>query len=115
MKFLLNLFCKKKRKQGFTNVIQMKEHRIDNDVMSVVKSTLYDMFGITGVQSKPSASLAGDLGFDDLDHIEFIIQLEDHFDVVIPDENLDFIVTVDDVRKAIQKELDKANNPDVSP
>ena len=44
-----------------------------------------------------TASFMDDLGADSLDLIELIVALEDVFDVVIPNDALDSIVTIQDL------------------
>ncbi len=44
-----------------------------------------------------------DLGFDSLDIVEFVMTVEEEFDVVVPDEVSDAINTVGDAVRAIQK------------
>ena len=44
-----------------------------------------------------------DLGFDSLDFVEFVMTVEDEFDIAVPDEESDTILTVRDAIQAIQK------------
>ena len=44
-----------------------------------------------------------DLGFDSLDFIEFVMVVEDEFDIAVSDEESDKIMTVRDAVEAIQK------------
>jgi acyl carrier protein len=41
-----------------------------------------------------NAHLFDDLNFDSLDAIEMVLTIETEFDIVIPDENIDELVTV---------------------
>lgn len=45
------------------------------------------------------------LGADDLDMVEITLALEDEFDIVIPDDEVDKVKTVDDYTKLIEKIL----------
>ena len=49
--------------------------------------------------------LKDDLGFDSLDNIEFIIEVEKHFDIVIPDEKAKNIKTVKDAYNVLASYL----------
>jgi acyl carrier protein len=42
----------------------------------------------------PEAEFVADLGFDSLDVAEFIVNMEDAFDIEIPDEDAQHIITV---------------------
>ena len=44
-----------------------------------------------------------DLGFDSLEMVEFSMRVDDEFDLVMPDEEADNILTVRDAVEAIQK------------
>jgi acyl carrier protein len=46
---------------------------------------------------------AADLGFDSLDQVEFVMFVEEEFDIAVPDEIGDTIITVRDAVQAIQK------------
>ena len=50
----------------------------------------------------PEASFADDLGADSLDLVELIMAMEEQFDVSIPDEDAEKIVTVKDAIDYIQ-------------
>ncbi len=44
-----------------------------------------------------------DLGFDSLDIVEFVMTVEEEFDIVVPDEVSDGINTVGDAVQVVQK------------
>jgi acyl carrier protein len=46
-----------------------------------------------------------DLGFDSLEKVEFLMHVEDEFDIVVPDEESEAINTVRDAVQAIQKSI----------
>ena len=46
-----------------------------------------------------------DLGFDSLDKVEFMMTVEEEFDIAVPDEVSDTIITVRDAVEAIQKRM----------
>ena len=47
--------------------------------------------------------IVDDLGADSLDVVELLSQLEDEYGIVIPDEDVENLVTVADVAAAIEK------------
>ena len=52
--------------------------------------------GVEESQVTPEASFTNDLGADSLDTVELIMELEKEFDLSIPDEEAEKIVTVGD-------------------
>ena len=51
------------------------------------------------------SQFVADLGFDSLDLVEFVMLVEDEFDIVVPDEESATINTVRDAVQAIQKSI----------
>ena len=51
------------------------------------------------------SQFVADLGFDSLDFVEFVMLVEDEFDIVVPDEESATINTVRDAVQAIQKSI----------
>lgn len=49
------------------------------------------------------SQFVADLGFDSLDKVEFVMMIEEEFDIVVPDELSDKIATVRDTVNEIQK------------
>ncbi len=54
------------------------------------------------------STFAGDLGFDSLDQVEFMMEIEDAFNVSVPDEAVEKILTVrqaaDEVRRLVESQ-----------
>lgn len=46
-----------------------------------------------------------DLGFDSLDMVEFVMLVEDNFDITVPDEEAQTIQTIRDAVHTIQKRI----------
>jgi acyl carrier protein len=61
-----------------------------------VKEIIVEQLGIEEDEVTPKASLIADLGADSLDTVELIMAFEEEFDVEIPDEEAEKIVTVKD-------------------
>ncbi|MBF1698409.1 acyl carrier protein [Streptococcus sanguinis] len=55
----------------------------------------------------PELSLKEELGVDSVDLMEFIINLEEAFDIEIPDEDMDNFKTISDVVTYIHEKLKK--------
>ncbi len=61
-----------------------------------VKEIIVEQLGIEEDEVTPKASFIDDLGADSLDTVELIMAFEEEFDVEIPDEEAEKIVTVKD-------------------
>ncbi len=53
----------------------------------------------------PEASFVDDLGADSLDQVELIMAMEEEFDISVPDEEAEKIVTVKDAIEYIKKAI----------
>lgn len=59
-----------------------------------LKAIVVDQLGVEEQEVVPNASLVEDLDADSLDRVEFIMELEEHFHLEIPDENAEILTTV---------------------
>lgn len=55
----------------------------------------------------PEMSLRDDLGVDSIELIEFVIALEDEFNINIPDEDVDQMVRMSDLLTYLDKKVNK--------
>ena len=67
-----------------------------------VKDIIVDRLGVDAEKVTPEASFKDDLGTDSLDIAELVMELEDEFDMEIPDEEAEKINTVGDAVKYIE-------------
>ena len=67
-----------------------------SEIANRVKAIITDKLGVEESQVTPEASFTNDLGADSLDTVELIMELEKEFDLQIPDEEAEKIVTVGD-------------------
>ena len=67
-----------------------------SEIATRVTSIITDKLGVEESQVTPEASFTNDLGADSLDSVELIMELEKEFDLSIPDEEAEKIVTVGD-------------------
>ena len=67
-----------------------------SEIATRVTSIITDKLGVEVSQVTPEASFTNDLGADSLDTVELIMELEKEFDLSIPDEEAEKIVTVGD-------------------
>lgn len=69
-------------------------------------SALFEILGRfnkTGAELKPETRFSEDLNFDSLVVMEFIADVEDHFDISVPLNILPDIATIKDLAVAIEK------------
>ena len=70
-----------------------------------VKGILVDKLGIAETEVTPDANMIRDLGIDSLDYAELIMEFEKTFDIRIPDEDAEQLVTV---KQAVEYITNKA-------
>ena len=68
-----------------------------------VKKIITDKLSVDVDEVIDNASLADDLGADSLDLVELIMSMEEEFDIEIPDDDAEKIVTVNDVIQYIHE------------
>ena len=72
------------------------------DITSKVQEIILDTLGVDAPEVTPEATSTKDLGADSLDTLELIMEFEKAFDIQIPDEAAEKIVTVGDAIKYIE-------------
>jgi acyl carrier protein len=70
-----------------------------------IKEAIIDKLGVEESQITPEASFIDDLGADSLDTVELIMALEEEFDLEIPDEDAETLITVKAVVDYIEDKL----------
>lgn len=68
-----------------------------------VRKIIVDQLGVSSEEVTLEASFIDDLGADSLDTVELVMALEEEFDMEIPDEEAEKIVTVGDAIDYIEK------------
>lgn len=76
-----------------------------SDTSAKVKEILVDKLGIAETEVTPDANMIKDLGIDSLDYAELIMEFEQTFDVRIPDEDAEQLVTVKQAVDYIERQL----------
>ena len=75
------------------------------EVFEKVKETIIEQLGVADTAVTTEASFIDDLGADSLDIVELIMALEEEFDIEIPNEEAEKIVTVGDAVEQIKNAL----------
>ncbi len=76
-------------------------------MLEKVQAMLAEALNIPVEKVTPDANILKDLGADSLDLIELLTQLEDDYGIVIPDDEVEGLVTVADVAVEIEKLIKK--------
>ena len=72
-------------------------------VFDQVKDIIVEQLGVKSEEVTLTASFVDDLGADSLDTVELVMALEEKFDIEIPDEDAEKILTVQDAVGYIEK------------
>lgn len=67
-----------------------------------VKEIIIDQLGVDANEITEEASFIDDLGADSLDTVELIMAFEEEFDIEIPDEEAEKILTVQNVMDYVE-------------
>ena len=82
-------------------VVKMNENEIFEKVKLIVKEQL----GVDEENIKMDSTFIDDLSADSLDIVELVMNLEEEFDINIPDNDAEVIVTVGDVVNYIKENV----------
>ncbi len=74
-------------------------------VAEKVKAIIVEQLGIDEEEVTADASFVDDLGADSLDTIELVMTFEEAFELEIPDEEVEGLVTVQDAITYIERRL----------
>ncbi len=72
-------------------------------MLEKIQAMLAEELSIPVAQVTPDAKIVDDLGANSLDVVELLSQLEEEFDIVIPDDDIENLETVADVAAALEK------------
>ena len=75
-------------------------------VFDRVKAIVVEQLGVEADEVTPQSKFVEDLGADSLDVVELVMALEDEFDLEIPDEEAEKIVTVGEAAKSIESHVE---------
>ncbi|KXK51653.1 MAG: acyl carrier protein [Chlorobi bacterium OLB5] len=75
------------------------------DVEAQIKEAIIEKLGVEESKVTPGASFINDLGADSLDTVELIMELENRFNIQIPDEDQEKIQTVGDAVNYVKSKV----------
>ena len=74
-----------------------------SNVQDRVIKIVAEQMGVDKAKVAPETTFVNDLGADSLDTVELVMELEDEFDISIPDEDAEKIQTVGQAIKYIEE------------
>jgi acyl carrier protein len=74
-----------------------------SDVADRVKKIVVEHLGVEAEKVQDNANFIDDLGADSLDTVELVMAFEEEFNVEIPDDAAETIVTVGDAIRCLEK------------
>jgi acyl carrier protein len=75
-----------------------------------VKQIIIEQLGVEESEVTPTAHFVDDLGADSLDIVELVMAFEEGFEIEIPDEDAEKILTVKDAIDYIQSHVKPTKN-----
>ncbi|HEV7434654.1 MAG TPA: acyl carrier protein [Pseudorhizobium sp.] len=79
----------------------------NRDIGDRVKQIIVEQLGLKLEQVVESASLAEDLGADSLEVVQIVMEIEEAFDIEVPDDLAETIVTVGDAIEFVIRKTQK--------
>lgn len=76
-----------------------------DEIFEKVCSIVSEQMGVDKAEIKPETSFVNDLNADSLDTVELVMELEDEFDMNIPDEEAEKLQTVGAAVDFIEKQI----------
>ena len=74
-----------------------------SDIAERVKKIVVEHLGVEESKAVPTASFIDDLGADSLDTVELVMAFEEEFNIEIPDDAAEKILTIQDAINFIQQ------------
>lgn len=75
----------------------------EEEIFQKLKTIVVDQLGVNEENVTMEATFVDDLAADSLDIVELIMNIEEEFDLEIPDSDTEKIVTIGDVVKYIEE------------
>lgn len=75
----------------------------ENRMLQKIQNMLAEALNLPVEKVTPDSKIVEDLGADSLDVVELLSRLEDEYGIMIPDEEVENLVTVADVAAELEK------------
>ena len=75
------------------------------EIFEKIKNIIIEQLQVSETAVTEEASFIDDLGADSLDIVELVMAIEETFDIEIPDEDAEKVVTIGDVVKYISEKV----------
>ncbi len=76
---------------------------LEKEIFQKLKSIVVEQLGVNDENVTMEATFVDDLAADSLDIVELVMNIEEEFDLEIPDSDTEKIVTIGDVVKYIEE------------
>jgi acyl carrier protein len=76
---------------------------MDAELLSRITQLAADQVGVLPSEISPASHFQNDLGFDSLDVAEFVMELEEQFEIRVEDADVEKLLTVGDVVAYLEK------------
>ena len=76
---------------------------LEKEIFQKLKTIVVDHLGVNEEKVTMEATFVDDLAADSLDIVELVMNIEEEFDLEIPDSDTEKIVTIGDVVKYIEE------------
>ncbi len=87
-----------------TNLERSDKRRLSREqTLDGVKQLVAEQVSLPVVQIREEQDLIADLGYDSLDVVELAMELEEHFDITVPDDMSDRAKTVGQVADGVMQ------------
>lgn len=82
---------------------------MSTDLAERLRGIVANQLGVEQAEVVPEARILDDLGADSLDVVELVMALEESFDIVVPDEDVEGLETVSDVQAYVSAKAASAS------
>lgn len=81
---------------------------MSSDLAERLRGIVANQLGVDQEEVVPEARILDDLGADSLDVVELVMALEESFDIVVPDEDVEGLETFSDVQTYVSSKTASA-------
>lgn len=74
-----------------------------DNIQDKIKDIIVEQLGVKAEQVVPEAKFIEDLGADSLDTVELVMAFEEEFEIEVPDEDAEKLMSVGEVLKYVEE------------